>query len=76
MIITIIATILAVAGTTNWLLVGLFNFNLVAWIFGATSIVSNIVYVLVGIAGFWLLSVLIATGGKTTEVVTTRKVTK
>jgi len=76
MIITIIATILAVAGTTNWLLVGLFNFNLVAWIFGSATVVSNIVYVLVGIAGFWLLSVLIATGGKTTEVVTTRKVTK
>lgn len=75
MVVSIIATVLAVIGTTNWLLMGLFQFNLVTWIFG-TSVFTNIVYVLVGIAGFWLLSMLIATGGKTTEVVTTKKISK
>ena len=35
----------------NWLLIGLFSFDLVATIFGSMSVVSRIVYVLVGIAG-------------------------
>ena len=35
----------------NWLLIGLFNFDLVATIFGAMSVMSRIIYVLVGIAG-------------------------
>jgi len=42
---------LAIIGALNWGLVGLFNFNLVAAIFGAGSVLSRIVYVLVGIAG-------------------------
>lgn len=42
---------LAIIGALNWGLVGLFKFNLVAAIFGADSVLSRIVYVLVGIAG-------------------------
>jgi uncharacterized membrane protein YuzA (DUF378 family) len=42
---------LAVIGALNWGLVGLFNFNLVSAIFGEGSVLSRIVYVLVGIAG-------------------------
>lgn len=75
MIITIIATILAVAGTTNWFLIGIFNFNLVTWIFGAGAF-SSVIYVLVGLAGLWLLIAMIATGGRTTEVVTTKRTTR
>lgn len=59
MILTTIATILAITGTTNWLLMGLFRFNLVTWIFGNT-VFASIIYVLVGIAGLWLLYVIIA----------------
>ena len=54
-ITSILAFILVIVGSINWLLVGLFRFNLVSMIFGATSIVSAIMYVLVGIAGLWLI---------------------
>ncbi len=42
---------LVIIGAINWLLIGLFNFDLVATIFGAMSVMSRIIYVLVGIAG-------------------------
>lgn len=47
---------LVVVGSLNWLLVGLFEFNLVEAIFGGFSIVSRIVYILVGLAGIWAIS--------------------
>ena len=46
-----IALTLVIIGAINWLLIGLFNFDLVATIFGAISVMSRIIYVLVGIAG-------------------------
>jgi uncharacterized membrane protein YuzA (DUF378 family) len=49
------ALVLLVIGGLNWLLVGLFNFDLVAAIFGDMSTVSRIVYVLVGVAAIWTL---------------------
>lgn len=53
---TVVLT-LAIIGCVNWLLVGLFGFNLVATLFGdLTSIVSRIIYVIVGICGLWLIS--------------------
>ena len=43
---------LVIVGALNWLLVGLFQFDLVAWIFGGQdALLSRIVYILVGIAG-------------------------
>ncbi len=54
-ITSILAFVLVIIGAINWLLVGLFKFNLVSMIFGATSIVSAIIYTLVGIAGLWLI---------------------
>ena len=54
-ITSILAFILVIVGAINWLLVGLFKFNLVSMIFGATSVVSAIIYILVGIAGLWLI---------------------
>ncbi|MCC6552042.1 MAG: DUF378 domain-containing protein [Polyangiaceae bacterium] len=50
-----IAIVLAVIGAINWGLVGLFNFNLVAAIFGQMTTVSRIIYVLVGLAGLYLI---------------------
>lgn len=59
MIIDRIALILAVIGGLNWGLVGLFRFDLVAYIFGGqTATVSRIVYTLVGIAAIWCISLL------------------
>lgn len=46
-----IALTLVIIGALNWLLVGLFSFDLVATLFGNMSVLSRIVYVLVGIAG-------------------------
>lgn len=44
---------LVVIGAANWGLIGLFNFNLVEWIFGSWPIIVKVVYILVGAAGFW-----------------------
>ena len=49
-----IALILSVIGCINWGLVGLFRFDLVAWLFGGSgSLISRILYTLVGLAGLW-----------------------
>lgn len=47
---------LVIIGGINWGLVGLFNYNLVDSIFGTMSIVSRIIYTLVGIAGVWAIA--------------------
>ncbi len=54
---TIIAFILVIIGAIVWGLVGIFDFNLVAMIFGsgAEAVVSRIIYSLVGISGLWLI---------------------
>ncbi|MBN1644999.1 DUF378 domain-containing protein [Candidatus Woesearchaeota archaeon] len=50
-----IAFVLVVIGSVNWGLVGLFKFNLVTTILGSIPILETIVYVLVGIAGLYLI---------------------
>ena len=52
-VIDTIALILIIIGAINWGLIGLFNFNLVDTIFGTMSIISRIIYILVGISGLW-----------------------
>ena len=52
------ALALVIIGALNWLLVGLFHFDLVAALFGPTSVISRIVYVLVGLAGIYSLVLL------------------
>ncbi len=49
-----IALILVIIGGLNWGLVGLFSFDLVAFIFGSMSILSRIVYILVGVSAVLL----------------------
>ena len=54
-----IALILAIIGSVNWGLVGIFRFDLVAWIFGGqAAVLSRVVYTLVGAAGIWCISLL------------------
>jgi hypothetical protein len=48
-----IGLILLMIGGLNWGLVGVFNFDLVAWLFGAMSMASKVVYSLVGLAALW-----------------------
>ena len=53
----IAALTLVIVGAVNWLLVGLFQFDVVAAIFGGqAAVVSRIIYALVGVAGLWALS--------------------
>ena len=48
---------LVIIGALNWGLIGLFGFDLVAWIFGGqASLASRIIYTLVGLAGIWSFS--------------------
>jgi len=55
-----IALVLVIIGALNWLLVGLFKYDLVAALFGGTaSLVSRIIYVVVGLAGLWAISLLV-----------------
>lgn len=54
-----IALILSIIGGLNWGAIGLFQFDLVAWIFGGQdSIISRVVYAIVGIASIWCISFL------------------
>ena len=54
-----VSLLLVIIGAVNWLLVGVFQFDLVAWLFGGQgAILSRIIYSLVGIAGLWCISFL------------------
>ena len=48
-----IAMVLLIVGGVNWGLVGLFNFDLVATLFGTLSALSRVVYTLVGLAALY-----------------------
>lgn len=62
--IDILASVLVVVGALNWGLVGLFQFDLVATLFGGQSAaISRVVYSLVGIAGIYLATRLKTTFG-------------
>ena len=54
-----IALALVVMGGINWGLIGIFRFDLVAWIFGGqAAILSRIIYTLVGIAALWCITLI------------------
>lgn len=54
-----LAILLMIIGAINWGLIGLFQFDLVAYLFGGpSSIVSRTIYTLVGIAGIYSISLL------------------
>lgn len=54
-ITTIIAFILVIIGALNWLLVGVLSFDLVAFLFGSMTILTRIIYGLVGVASLWVI---------------------
>ena len=53
-----IALVLIIIGAINWGLIGLFGFDLVATIFGEMSVISKIIYGLVGLSGLWGIKLL------------------
>ena len=59
MILDRIALIIAIIGALNWGSIGLFTFDIVAWIGGgAGSVFSRIIYTVVALAGVWCISLL------------------
>lgn len=54
-----LAQILSIIGCLNWGLVGIFQFDLVAWLFGGSgSLFSRIIYTVIALAGLWCVSFL------------------
>ena len=51
-----ISLTLVIIGALNWLLIGVFRFDLVAFLFGNMTLLSRIVYILVGLSGLYLLT--------------------
>jgi uncharacterized membrane protein YuzA (DUF378 family) len=59
MIMNKIALILTIIGGINWGLVGLFSFDLVAWIAGgSTMLLARIIYIVIALASIWCISLL------------------
>ena len=55
-----ISLVLLIIGGINWGSIGIFQFDLVAWLFGGqTSMLSTIVYTLVGLCAIWCISLLV-----------------
>ena len=68
MIMNKIALAIAIIGTLNWGLVGLFSFDLVAWLCGgAGTLLARIIYVAVALAGIWCISLLFRDEEETLE---------
>lgn len=54
-----LSLILSIIGAINWGSIGLFGFDIVAWLFGGQdSIVSRVIFTVVGLAGLWCISLL------------------
>ena len=59
MIMDRIALVLAIIGGLNWGSIGLFRFDLVAWLFCClTATATTVIYTLVGLAAIWCISLL------------------
>lgn len=57
-VIDTIALVLVIIGAINWGLIGFFEFNLVDTLFGEMSVISRIIYGLVGVSGLWAIKLL------------------
>ena len=67
MLLDRLALILTIVGALNWGSIGLFQFDIVAWICGGQdAVVSRIIYTLVAIAGVWCISLLFHEDGTPT----------
>lgn len=62
------ALTIVIVGAVNWGLIGFFNLNLVALIFGSMSWLSRIIYGLVGLCGLYLLSLYGTIGQERKEI--------
>lgn len=61
-----ICLVLAIIGGLNWGSIGLFNFDIVAWIFGGqTALISRIIYTVIALASIWCISLLFRSDDET-----------
>ena len=58
------ALMIVIIGALNWGLIGIFNFNLVGFLFGYTSWLSRIIYILVAVCGLYLFTFFGRTGAE------------
>lgn len=65
--VTLIALIISILGSIVWMVLGVFSFNLVTWICGV-GVITRIIYVIYGLAGLWLLMMLIVKRGKISTI--------
>jgi uncharacterized membrane protein YuzA (DUF378 family) len=56
------ALVLSAIGAINWGLIGLFGFNLIAAIFGGVPALVVLFYILIGLAGLWLIYMMVRAG--------------
>ena len=57
--------LLVIIGALNWGLVGVFQFDLVAWIFGSSAaVLARIIYTVIALAGIWCISLLFRRRGE------------
>ena len=77
MILDKISLVLTIIGALNWGSIGLFRFDVVAWIFGGQdAVMSRIVYTVVALAGIWCISLLFRQRTTVTDDDTTRTTTR
>lgn len=62
------ALVIVIIGAVNWLLVGIFQFDLVAFLFGNLSWLSRIIYTLVGLCGLYLIGFFGRIGNSASDV--------
>lgn len=65
--VTLICLILTIFGSLNWLILGIFSFNLVAWMVGA-GIGARIVYIIIGLSALWLIGIIVWKRGKISTI--------
>ncbi len=63
-VFAVIALVFTIIGALNWLLVGVFAFNLVTWITMGVNWIARAIYVLVGISGIFMLIWLFTARGR------------
>ena len=60
-----LALILSIIGSINWGLVGIFQFDLVSWLFGGQdALLSRIIYTVIALAGLWCITLLFRKGNR------------
>lgn len=55
-VLNTIVLVLVVLGAVNWGLIALFSFDLVAWLFGTMTMLTRLIYGIIGLAGLWAIT--------------------